>query len=194
MRQGEIIGEIRSELLKEWETKKSIVLVAGSHDQVCAALGAGVTDTGTCVDGMGTVECMTTVFKQPFDCLEAGLCGYPNVPFIDELYCTYLLNYSCGSLVRWWMDGRFSDVETESGSAFSVLEKQFREVPTGLLVLPYFAGAATPYQDLSTVGGIVGLKLSHTSADVYKGILEGLCMEMRLNLETRVTSGCVLDS
>ena len=82
------------------------------------------------------------------------------------------------------MDGRFSDVETESGSAFSVLEKQFREVPTGLLVLPYFAGAATPYQDLSTVGGIVGLKLSHTSADVYKGILEGLCMEMRLNLET----------
>ena len=184
VRQGEIIGEIRSELLKEWETKKSIVLVAGSHDQVCAALGAGVTDTGTCVDGMGTVECMTTVFKQPFDCLEAGLCGYPNVPFIDELYCTYLLNYSCGSLVRWWMDGRFSDVETESGSAFSVLEKQFREVPTGLLVLPYFAGAATPYQDLSTVGGIVGLKLSHTSADVYKGILEGLCMEMRLNLET----------
>ncbi|MGN1040821.1 MAG: FGGY-family carbohydrate kinase, partial [Candidatus Fimimonas sp.] len=47
----------------------------------------------------------------------------------------------------------------------------------------YFAGASTPYADPCAKGGILNLQLSTTSFDVYKGILEGLCFEMRLNLE-----------
>ena len=180
---GAAVGAIKAELLEEWGAKSPVILVAGGHDQVCAALGAGATDAGACADGMGTVECVTALYRQPCAALEMGVCGYPNVPFADGLYCTYLLNYSCGSLVRWWLNGLFSESEIESGKAFGILEKEFREEPTGLLVLPYFAGAATPYQDLSASGAIFGLRLTHTPADIYKGILEGLCMEMRLNLE-----------
>lgn len=181
---GTRLGEIKAEILRDWGAAKSVLLAAGGHDQVCAALGAGAVAAGACADGMGTVECVTAVYGEPSDDPEMGRLGYPNVPFAaDGLYCTYLLNYSCGSLVRWWLSGLFSDGEIGDGRAFSALERQFKEGPTGLLVLPYFAGAATPFQDSRAKGGILNLRLSDTPADVYKGILEGLCMEMRLNLE-----------
>ena len=180
---GAAVGEIKAELLEEWGAKAPVLLVAGGHDQICAAMGAGAVEAGACADGMGTVECVAALYRQPSSAMEMGVCGYPNVPFVGGLYCTYLLNYSCGSLVRWWMNGLFSEEEIESGKAFGKLEKEFKEEPTGILVLPYFAGAATPYQDLGASGAVLGLRLAHTPADVYKGILEGLCMEMRLNLE-----------
>lgn len=37
-------------------------LVLGSHDQICATLGAGVTLAAQRADGMDTVECITAMF------------------------------------------------------------------------------------------------------------------------------------
>jgi len=64
--------------------------------------------------------------------------------------------------------------------------------PTGILALPHFAGAATPYMDVGSKGAIVGLDLSKKPADIYKAILEGVAYEMRLNMETLAKSGIVI--
>jgi xylulokinase len=181
---GVKLGEIKEEILSEWGASSSVTLVTGGHDQVCAALGAGAVEEGACADGMGTVECLTALYREPSADQEMGRCGYPNVPYaVNGLYCTYLLNYSCGSLTRWWLESLYTQEEISDGRAFVELEKRFQEEPTGLLVLPYFAGAATPFQNSGAKGGILNLRLSDTPADIYKGILEGLCMEMRLNTE-----------
>ena len=60
MRAGTIVGEINNDELG----LKNCVLVLGSHDQICTTLGAGVIQAGQAVDGMGTVECITAVFKE----------------------------------------------------------------------------------------------------------------------------------
>lgn len=181
---GVKLGEIKEEILSEWGASSSVTLVTGGHDQVCAALGAGAVEEGACADGMGTVECLTALYREPSADQEMGRCGYPNVPYaVNGLYCTYLLNYSCGSLTRWWLESLYTQEEISDGSAFSELERGFKDEPTGLLVLPYFAGASTPFQNSGAKGGILNLRLSDTPADIYKGILEGLCMEMRLNME-----------
>jgi len=41
-------------------------------------------------------------------------------------------------------------------------------------LLPYFLGEKTPIQDPLARGTLVGLTLSHTSAHVYRAILEGI--------------------
>lgn len=179
---GGIVGKVKKEIASEWGAKE-IVLVAGGHDQVCAAIGAGALGAGECVDGMGTVECLTAVYDEPSDDPRMGDGGYPNVPFAGGKFCTYLFTFACGSLVRWWIDAVCPEKQRD-GSAFSYLEQGFPQEPTGLLVLPYFAGAATPFRDLGARGAILNLRLSDTPSVVYKGILEGLSMEMRLNLET----------
>ena len=180
---GTLIGEVKGEISLDWGAEKPVFVVAGGHDQVCATLGSGVTENGACSDGMGTVECLTAVYETPSNEADMGACGYPNVPFLDGLYCTYLLNYSCGSLTRWWLSSCFSEKEIKTGVAFEKMEKDFTENPTGILVLPYFAGAATPYQEVEAKGALLNLSLTDTPSRIYQGVLEGLCFEMKLNLE-----------
>jgi xylulokinase len=61
--------------------------------------------------------------------------------------------------------------------------------PTGLLVLPHFAGAATPYMDTGSKGAILGLTTATTAADIYRACMEGVVYEMRLNYEALAGSG-----
>jgi sugar (pentulose or hexulose) kinase len=57
------------------------------------------------------------------------------------------------------------------------------------MVLPHFNGSGTPVCDLGAKGAIVGLTLATTRHDVAKAILEGLCFELLINLNTMHTTG-----
>ncbi len=182
VRTGTIVGEVKKALVKELGISGNPVLVLGSHDQICTSLGAGVLEAGDAVDGMGTVECITTLFKDKPTNVEMGRQGYPCVPYaVEGLYCTYILNYSCGSTVNWLRKKIMHGYGGEDGNFFAYLEKHMPQSPTGVLTLPYFGGASTPYQDLNAKGAIVNLTTETTDAEVYKSIMEGTAMEMRLN-------------
>ena len=180
---GSIVGEIKEELKRELALKGRCVLVLGSHDQICSALGAGAVNAGDAVDGMGTVECITPVFAKKTDDVQMGKRGYACVPYaVPGLYCTYMLNYSCGSLVTWLRKDILHGYKGDAKDVYSYLEHT-DELPSGILVLPYFAGAATPYQSIGAKGAIVNLTIKTSEAEIYKGIMEGTAMEMRLNAE-----------
>ena len=75
-------------------------------------------------------------------------------------------------------------VHSESGkSVYEILEQDMKDEPTGILVLPHIAGAATPYMDMEAKGVVTGLTISHTASDVYRAMMEGVCYEMMLNME-----------
>lgn len=187
---GSLVGEIKEELKKELGIKGSCKLVLGSHDQICASLGAGVLKEGDAVDGMGTVECITTVFSKKETDVNMGYQGYPLVPYaVHGLYCTYMFNYSCGSTVNWFRKTLMHGYKGDEKDFFSYMEKGFSDKPTGLLFLPYFGGAATPYQDINAKGAIIGLTTETTDSDLYKSIMEGTAMEMRLNAEVNAPYG-----
>lgn len=179
---GKIVGEIGRGILAEWGALSPVYVVAGGHDQVCASLGAGGAEAGVCVDGLGTVECLTALYETPSADYEMGRRGYVNVPHALGLYCSYFFNFSCGSLVRWWLDIAYPHA-TGSAPAFDRAEAGFPEGPTDLLVLPHFAGAGTPYCDSGGRGAILNLTLAHTPSQIYKAVLEGLSFEMRVNLD-----------
>lgn len=61
--------------------------------------------------------------------------------------------------------------------------------PSGLLVLPHFAGAATPYMDTGSKGAILGLTTSTSLAEIYRGCMEGVVYEMYLNYQKLKGSG-----
>ena len=175
---GSIVGKLK----KEWGS--DAVLVLGSHDQVCTSLGAGVLEAGDATDGMGTVECITTLFKDKPTGVEMGKQGYPCVPYPSGgLYCTYILNYSCGSTVNWMRKKIMHGYKGEEKDFFAYIEKEMSNEPTGILTLPYFGGASTPYQDLNAKGVIVNLTTDTRDCDLYQSIMEGMAYEMRLNAE-----------
>lgn len=181
---GSVVGELRAEIKAEVGIKGSCVLVLGSHDQICAALGAGVVKAGDAVDGMGTVECITSVFPEKPDDSDMGKEGYVCVPYaVKGLYCTYMFNYSCSSLMNWFQQDILHGYTGGQKDIYTYLERDVKQTPTNILVLPYFGGAATPYQNIGAKGAVLNLKTTTSDSELYQAIMEGISMEMRLNAE-----------
>lgn len=192
---GAIIGKILPSVANELKINPNCVIVAGGHDQVCSAIGAGVTKPGMCVDGMGTVECITAVTDKRSQNLQMGLEGYTCTPYaLEGCYCSYLFNYTSGALVNWFRKTLLQEYVSNGEDFFSYYEARMPSEPTGLILLPYFSGAATPYQDINAKGAIINLQISTTPSDIYKAIMEGTSYEMRLNLENMQKYGTTVNS
>jgi len=109
------------------------------------------------------------------------------VPYIEPgKYVCYAFSFTGGALLKWFTDHL-------TGGAYPA-EDIFMAEPTGLLVLPHFSGAATPYMDSGSKGAIIGLTLSHTQRDIYYALMEGVCFEMRLNMDCLNHAGIRFES
>ena len=170
-------------------------IVIVSHDQVAAAVGAGAFDGETAVDGAGTVECLTPVYDSlpDIDVMSRGY--FSVVPYvIPGKYVAYAFSYTGGALIQWCVNTFAGAEKEEAGrqgiSVNALLERQYgRQEPTGLLVLPHFAGAATPYMDTGSRGAILGLTAGTTLPEIYRACMEGVAYEMRLNYDALADSG-----
>ena len=119
---------------------------------------------------------------------------YVVVPYVTPgKYVTYAFSYTGGALIDWFiktMAGQEKQLAIEQGcSVYKVLEQGMKDAPTGILVLPHFAGAATPYMDTGSKGAIVGLTVEHSINDLYRAMMEGVAYEMKLNLECLQSAG-----
>ena len=170
-------------------------IVTVSHDQVAAAVGAGAFDGETAVDGAGTVECLTPIYDSLPDISVMSKGYFSVVPYvIPGKYVAYAFSYTGGALIQWCVN-TFAKAEQEKAkeqgvSVNTYLEQQYnKQEPTGLLVLPHFAGAATPYMDTGSKGAILGLTAGTTLSEIYRACMEGVAYEMRLNYDVLAASG-----
>ena len=185
---GSVVGELKGEVKASLGMAGGCKLILGSHDQVCATLGAGVVAGGEAADGMGTVECITAVFEEAPADIAFGKMGYCVVPFLSDLYCTYMFNYTSNVIVNWFRRDILHGYQGEEAEQFSYLEKALPS-QTDVLLLPYFAGCATPYQDGNAKGAFVNLTKDTSDGDLYRAVLEGTSFEMKLNLQAAAAYG-----
>jgi xylulokinase len=78
-----------------------------------------------------------------------------------------------GTLTHWFRDQLARDAE------FAQLAAEAATSPKGakgLLCLPYFSGERTPIHDPLAKGAFFGMDLTHTRADLYRAVLEGIAM------------------
>ena len=113
-------------------------------------------------------------------------------------YVTYSSVFSGGVLLQWFRDNftgtQKQQAEAKGQNIFAYLDTVGNEGPTGILTLPHFAGAATPYMDANARGAILGLTLEHGAGDIYKALQEGICYASALNMELLAQSGIKINS
>lgn len=185
---GTIVGEISKEVAHELNLQSGIILVAGGHDQPCAALGAGAIKDKSAVDSVGTVECITPSFDRPVTSKNLSNNNFACVPHaIKDMYVTYAFNFSCGSILKWFRDqfGFEEKLEAErtGKNVYDIMIDKSMDGPSDLFLLPHFAGAGTPYMDTYSRGAIAGLSINSTRSNIIKSILEGINFEMLVNSE-----------
>jgi xylulokinase len=140
------------------------------------------------------VECICPAFdefrldRRLFD---ANLCTYDFTA--PGMYTTVLFSLTGGNLLRWfrdqWGQPELSQAARTGADPYDLLSQAMAAEPTDLLVLPYFTPSGTPYFDTQTPGAILGLRLTTTRGQVLRALVEGVAMEMRLNLQILLESG-----
>jgi len=178
-------GTIAGTVTVDLGLAKGAVVVTGGHDQPCGALGAGAIEPGMAMYATGTVECITPTFAEPVftpTLQRHNLCTYDSAA--RGMYASVAYSLTGGNILKWYRD------QFAPGQDYAEILKTAATEPTKLLVLPYWTPSGTPYFDLRTPGAIFGLRLSTTRGEILRALLEGVALEMRLNLEILRESGC----
>jgi len=190
---GTPAGKVTKSVAEKTGLSEDTIIVCISHDQIAAAVGAGVFDSSVAVDGAGTVECITPIYDEIPDMRVMTKGKYAVVPYvIPGKYVCYAFSYTGGALMQWCTDTlakKEKELAKEKGISVNQYLEDLSVSPTGLLVLPHFAGAATPYMDNGSKGTIVGMTTDTTVADIYRGCMEGVVYEMVLNMDWLRESG-----
>jgi xylulokinase len=195
---GTRVERLRPELTQRLGLASPPDVVTGGHDQACGALGVGLTRPGLAMVSTGTAEVVevalsTPVVSEPL--YEGNISVYRAT--VPELFLAMTLNHSGGLALRWLRDGfcepQLERASTSNVDAYDLILAGASADPSGLLVLPHFAGAGTPSFDTASRGAILGLTFSTTRTDLAKAILEGLTYELRLNLDLLRAGGATID-
>ncbi len=196
---GEVVGYIPEKLAAGLGFEGKVMVVSGGHDQTCAALGAGVVEPGLCMYATGSVECFCPMLEKPSftdELKNNNLCCYDYT--IKGNYTTVAYSLTGGNILRWLRD-EFGFEEREiarkkGGNAYQYLLEKMPANPTDLLVLPYFSASGTPYFDSNAKGAIIGLQQYTKKEDIIKAMLEGVALEMKLNLQLMEEAGMIVNA
>lgn len=186
---GTVVGEILPSIASELGVNKGIKLVLGGHDQIMVAIGTGITDEGQAVNGIGTVDCITPVFRGPRLNKKMMDSSYVSIPYLfEDMYVTYAFNMTGGSLLKWFRD-TFAKKDREIAEKnnlqiYELLDKEIPSEPTNIFVVPHFAGSPSPRADIDAYGAIVNLTLGTKRGEIYRACMEGEAFEMKYNIQT----------
>ena len=191
---GTEVGTILPAIAFELGLNQNIKVITGGHDQVCAAVGAGITKPGLAIDGTGTVECITPVFDRPILSSDFLNNNYACVPHpIDGMYVTYAFNFTGGAILKWYRDN-FAKYEIEAAAkkgigVYAMLDSLGAKEPTDVIIVPHFAGSATPDMNEAARGAFFGLRFDTDAATLYRSLIEGVTYEMAYNMEVLRLAG-----
>lgn len=176
-----VLGRIRDEVADSLGLPRALPVVAGAGDGQCAQLGAGVTRGGRAYLNLGS-GVVSGTFSPTYHygaeyrtLYSAKPGGYTLETFIGG--GTHNLN---------WFVEKFAGIDPRALgldlSAEQILDTAAAQLPPGsdgLLALPYWAGALTPYWDHHARGVLIGLTGAHGRAHVYRALLESIAYEQR---------------
>ncbi len=192
---GTAVGPLLPSAAEALGLSEGVTVALGAHDQCAAATGCGALAPGTMMLSCGTAWALVAAARSPM---------------LDDLarlqtYChafpggwAVLGAQPGGALLRWFRD-EWTPEFAGSDDGYEALVKEAKMClthfetsenvsdtfsPAGdLLFLPHLYGAITPAWQPHARAGILGLTLGHTRGAVVRGLLEGVALEARWNVE-----------
>ena len=182
---GDIVGQLTDTVADHLGLPRGLPVAAAAGDGQSAGLGCNVTKSGVAYLNLGTGFVFGT-HAEEYSHATVYRTMARAVPrkWVLESFIgggTYNIN---------WFVEKLAGIDAKSlGLGLSTEQLLNRAADTlppgseGLLCLPYWAGAMTPYWDGQARGAFVGLSGLHGKAHLYRAVLEGLALEQRLIIE-----------
>jgi xylulokinase len=194
---GERLGEIPASKAAELGLPRGVIVTVTGHDVINGAFGAGAVEDGQAVLTIGTTEAIVVALDRPSlsrePRTEKFACYCHTAP---QKYAALAYSTCSGNLLRWYRD-RFAKSEVEQAArqganVYDLLTARANLGKSGLLLLPHFIGAGTPYLDPESRGALVGLSLATEPGDILAAILEGTTFELHVNMDSFENAGITI--
>jgi xylulokinase len=161
------------------------IVVAGSGDNMCGAIGAGVVDPGVVLATLGTsgviyahAEHLRRDLPEDAAIIEPSrigrihtMCAADGTARSAGAWCTTGCMLSAGGSLRWARD---TLAPAMTFSEVTALAETIAPGAEGLLFLPHLTGERCPYPDPAARGAWIGLTARHTTSHMFRAVLEGV--------------------
>ena len=179
-----VIGELTPAMARRCGLRPGVPIVAGCGDTAASFLACGATSPGICVDVAGTASVFgatTASFRADTRSMTLG-CGRSAVPGLWHPYA-YI---NGGGLNLEWFRTQIAGRDGSSCPTFEELDAlaSGRKPDDALpLFIPHLGGRAYPSQP-GLRGAWAALSWDHSTADLYRAILESVALEYCLYKRT----------
>ena len=168
----EASGTVSAEAAGMTGLSMSTVIAAGAGDQAAAALGNGIVGEGDMSISMGTSGVVFSAVNKPIFDKEGRI--HTLCHSVPGMYHVMGVTQACGLSLSWF---RHNFAENKS---YKELDSASADVSSdGIVFLPYLMGERTPHLDPDCRGSFTGLSAGHTTENLYRAVLEGVCYSLK---------------
>lgn len=182
-RPGTVLGEVTREAAHATGLKPGTPVIAGGGDAQCAALGVGLTGIAG-RDAACLILGSAVVATVHFNRLRSDPAWHTLGAASGDGFVHETCLRTGGTVVDWFV-GLVGGDPAASGDLRAGLDAAAAEVPAGargLILLPWFAGAATPIWNPDARGVFFGLTPDHGRGEMYRALLEGIALDVAMGL------------
>ena len=177
---GTVAGHISGPFSRLTGLLEGTPLISAGGDQQCSALGQGVIHHGDAQITTGTgAYIISGCDELPVVKGSEVIVGASAIPGKYVLESSIL---ACCSAFNWFHNAFYPD----SDRGFDSINREILNSPPaagGIIALPYFQGQGTPDWNSMATASLLGLTLSSSRGDMARAILEGICYEIKVNME-----------
>ena len=179
------VGELAGTLSQEWAEKTGlpagIAVSIGAFDAHLGGVGSGIAP-GVLVKNIGTSTCDMMV--APMEGNESdipGLCGIVPESILPHYFGLEAGQSAVGDIFNWFV----KEIQPggQSHEELTAAAEKMRPGESGLLALDWHNGNRTILVDQRLTGGIIGLNLHTTAAEMYRAWIEATAFGARVIME-----------
>jgi D-xylulose kinase len=178
----EVVGNISSQIKSQFGLCTNTKVIAGSMDQMAAALGAGNVEPGIITESTGTALAVVATVDRPlYDPKRRVPCAAHCVP---GRFVLYPYSETSGIALKWFRDTFPCQADRkEDYEQLLQLASQAPPGAEGLLALPHFTGTACPDFNPQARGAFAGISFKHQRTHFVRALVEAVAFMLRENID-----------
>jgi xylulokinase len=183
-----VAGSLSEKTAAECGLLPGVKVVMGGGDGLCASVGAGSVKPGVAYTCLGSSAWVAVASEKPIYDEKMRLVNWAHI--VPGLVAPIGTMQTAGAAFG-WIKRELAAYETQQGleqkvSPYEIINGLIaasKPGSNGLLFLPYLMGERSPRWNANARGAFVGLKMEHTRGDLFRSVIEGIAMNLRLILD-----------
>ncbi|MCA9836321.1 MAG: xylulokinase [Trueperaceae bacterium] len=195
----DVVGEVLPGVAEEVGLAAGTPVVVGGGDGCCAATGAGVIKEGRAYNYLGSSSWIALATQKPI--FDPSQRTFTWAHLIPGMFSPCGTMQAAGASYAWAKQElaplELGQAQEQNISVYELMNQKAQSSKigaSGLLYLPYLLGERSPRWNPKARGAFVGLDIRHTRADLFRAVLEGVTLNLKVIMDTMTAQGVTIDA